>query len=226
MIRWRVVCGLGRDDDELLPDQAVEQGRLADVRPADDADGAAADARSCLPSLSSSACAACCSARWRERAAARRARGRARQRRIRPRRICSCASPCAATTRYRGSAALAPAGSPAGAVLASFAGAAGSSAVEQRRRSAAQHRVARRLEAAVEEHRAEQRLERVGEDRRARQPPRCELALAQAQELAAGRALRRPRPAPPRAPGWRAGARARLRAAAESARRARRRRRS
>jgi hypothetical protein len=33
---------LGRGDGELLPDQAIEQRRLADVRPADDGDGAGA----------------------------------------------------------------------------------------------------------------------------------------------------------------------------------------
>jgi hypothetical protein len=39
-----VACGLrlGRGDGELLPDQAVQQRRLADVRPADNGDGAGA----------------------------------------------------------------------------------------------------------------------------------------------------------------------------------------
>ena len=51
VIRWRVVCGLGRDDRELLADQAVEQARLAGVRAAGDADGAAAVRRSLRPCL-------------------------------------------------------------------------------------------------------------------------------------------------------------------------------
>ena len=75
----------GRDDRQLLAHQAVQQARLAGVRPAGDADGAAAVRAHAWPSFSSIACAACCSARWRDVPLPVALQARARQPRIRPR---------------------------------------------------------------------------------------------------------------------------------------------
>src|SRR5258708_28629743 len=58
--------GLRRYDRQLLTHQAVEQARLAGVRPSGDAYGAAAMRVHAFSSFSSIARAACCSARWRE----------------------------------------------------------------------------------------------------------------------------------------------------------------
>ena len=43
VMRLRVVCGLRRHDGNFLTEDLVEQGRLADVGPADDSDVAASE---------------------------------------------------------------------------------------------------------------------------------------------------------------------------------------
>ena len=187
--RWRVVCALREVMLTLLADQRVEQRRLADVRPADDRDVAAAERRRCRAVRHAAArrrrrrAYAALGRRLLGRAAARaRCRGRDGQRgnpaldreglRVR-------LAGDVRSTAYSGTGSRRPCSHSCSRVFGSLPSDAGSAAASAGRVDALDHR-ARRIEAAVEEHGAEHRLERVGEDRRPLAAAAPALALAEA----------------------------------------------
>ena len=153
---------LGRDDRELLADQPVEEARLAGVRPADQADGAAAVLAQC-PSLSSMRCAACLL-----RALQRSAGPGAAQAEVREHAFHVERAPVRLAARREGAVL--------GELLALLVHdllqlglrVLGEVLGVERLELRAEHRrhcLARRVVAAVEKHRAEHRLDRVREQR-------------------------------------------------------------
>ena len=219
--RCRVVCGLRETIESFWPTRRLSRLDLPVFGRADDADGAAAVRRSSL--RASRACAAPPPARRAARSAASRAcSGRARARRIRPRRAARAPRPA---SRARGTrAALLPrlqiSCSWVFGVLGDLL------RVERLEQRAEQPPATASRAASKPPSRntaptappARRRGSRRLAPRRSSPSPSADARQARVRAP--------PRPALPRAPGWRAGATARLPEAAGSGRRARRRRRS